>query len=785
MKRLIIRTFGSLLLIMSMASCYPTRNVPADSYLYTKNSFKIKNGNISTHNITSYYKQKSNSKILIIRPYTWFYDIGTLFKDSSKVYNFFTESIGEAPILFDSNLVRPTINNIKQHLNNIGYYNSNVTAQITKSKHSKTAHVKYIIIPNKPYLINRFYFDIKNRKVKTFVLADWSKSLLDTGIIFSITKLQNERTRISEQLRDEGFYYFNVNQVSFVADTNLKSHKVNITLKIDEQGALQNRNNDSVSTIKDLQYKYSKVYIIPEVSDLTNGEKIDTTVYSYDFDHRGMVDYYFVHSKEISVNPKTIIQAIFLKPNRFYKKTDVSQTYKALNNLNIYNYVNVSILDISKEVDGLGLLECVVRLSKMAKYDIISNSEVKNTGGQLGLEQNFGIVSRNTFNNGEVLKVNLRGALEVQSVTNNVSPPNTILKIFNTLETGLNTSIEIPRFFAPVRRNFFSRYFNPKTIFNLGYNYQDRPDYTRSILNGTFGYKWVSNANTWHILNPVELSSVKIFPTSGFNDIIDAYQDPRIKYSYQDHMVLGMSYSYLFSQKTIKLKNPSKFFFGKIELGGIPYNLVSKAFGNEKDSLGRFYIGNLTYTEFVRMEADYRYYLPAHNSKIQHVFRANVGVGLPIGKSVALPFEKSFYIGGANSLRGWTLGTLGPGSYSKGSNSFEMTGDIRIEFNYEFRFPISAPLMGAVFTDIGNIYLINESDVMIGGAFHFNNFYNKLAANIGYGIRYDMNFLVIRFDMAHPIYQPYLSYGNRWNMLSQGANPHLLIAYNFAIGYPF
>lgn len=785
MKKLIVRTFGILLLIIGMASCYPTRNVPADSYLYTKNSFKISQGKIESNDISSYFKQKTNSKILIIRPYTWFYDIGTLFKDSSRFYNFFTKSIGEAPILFDSTLVNPTIENINQHLKNLGYYDAKISAQITKSKRRKTARVKYVIIPNKPYIINKFSFDIENRKVKTFVLADWSKSLLDTANIFSITKLQNERTRISEQLRDEGFYYFNKNQISFVADTNLQSHKVNITLKIDEQIALKNRNNDSISKIKDIQYQFSKIYIIPEVSDLTTGDKIDTTIYSYDYDHRGVIDYYFIHSKKISVNPKAIIQALFIKPKRFYKKTDISQTYKALNNLNLYNYVNISIHDIAKEVDGVGQLECEVRLSKMSKYNIISNSELKNTGGELGLEQNFGFISRNTFKNGEVLKINLRGALEVQNVTNINSTTNTILKVFNTFEAGLNTSLEIPRFFAPVRRNFFSRYFNPKTIFNLGYNYQDRPDYTRLILNGTFGYKWVSNANTSHILNPVELSSVKIFPTKEFQNTIDTYQDPRIKYSYQDHLVLGMSYSYLYSEKKVKIKTPFKFFFGKIELGGIPYNLISKAIGDAKDNQGQYYIGKLPYSQFARLDADFRYYIPANYGKTLHVFRVGIGIGLPLSGSVAMPFEKSFYIGGANSLRGWTIGTLGPGSFTSGNNYFEMTGDIKIEMNYEFRFPISAPLMGALFTDVGNIFLLKNSEVMPGGTFYFNNFANKLAADIGYGIRYDMNFLIIRFDIAHPVYQPYLEAGNRWTMYSHGTNPHLLIAYNFAIGYPF
>jgi outer membrane protein assembly factor BamA len=289
----------------------------------------------------------------------------------------------------------------------------------------------------------------------------------------------------------------------------------------------------------------------------------------------------------------------------------------------------------------------------------------------------------------------------------------------------------------------------------------------------------------FHVLNPIEVSSVKINPEPYFQEIIDNYQDPRIKYSYQDHLVLGMSYSYTYKERKINTKRPFKFFFSKVELGGIPYNLINNILGKEKDSQGQHWIAGLPFTQFTRFETDFRFYMPASNGNLMHVFRANFGMGIPLGGSVAIPFEKSFYIGGANSLRAWTLGTLGPGSFPSNSKTFEMTGDIKIELNYEFRFSISGSFKGALFTDIGNIYLLKESDVMPGGAFHINNFLDKLAANIGYGLRYDMSFLVIRFDVANPIYQPYLSKGNRWSMLTEGENPKVIWGFNFAIGYPF
>lgn len=380
------------------------------------------------------------------------------------------------------------------------------------------------------------------------------------------------------------------------------------------------------------------------------------------------------------------------------------------------------------------------------------------------------------------MKVDLRGALEVQSVTN-VPHPEPILGIFNTFEAGINISLELPRFLAPIKRERFSRYFKPKTRLKSGYNFQKRPDYTRTILDLNFGYFWQPTSKTNHILNPIEVSAVQIFPEPEFQEIIDTYDDPRIKYSYQDHLVLGMSYAFIFHEQIGRQRKPYQYFFGKVELGGIPYSGISNLFGNEKDTLGQHWIGGIPYTQFFRVEADYRYYLPAWSADIINVFRANFGIGIPLGESVAVPFEKSFYIGGANSLRAWLLGTLGPGAYKSNGTTFEMTGDMKIEFNYELRFGISNNFDGAVFTDVGNIWLIKPSNSLPEGVFKFDTFISQFAADFGLGLRYDLGFLVIRFDVAAPYYQPYLPKGTRWSLTNE--ENKLILGWNFAIGYPF
>ena len=782
MKHNVFRILFLLFVVITVSSCITTSNVPKGEYLYTNSSYTIRGEKLKNHNIPSFYKQKQNKRILFSRPWVWIYDIGTTFKDSSKIHHFMCDIVGEKPILYDSTLVLSTGKNILQHLHNLGYYNAEIFTKTTLRDSLRMASVKYIIYPNPAYYLRNINYNIENRSINSFVKANWKNSKLDTAKIFTTDALKQERERITKDLQNLGYYYFSKKQITFSADSNFNEHRIDLKIKIDP---LTIQNKDSIRKIKSKQFKYNNIYIYPEVASNNNYTKLDTTIIKYSADNVDDLDYYFIHSGPIKVNPESIINAIFIKPDRLYRKENVAYSYKALFNLSIYKYININILDTKTSPDKLGRLDCIIELSKSDKFSISTESELKNTGGDFGIEQSVSLITRNTFKGGEVLNVSLRGALEVQNVTNNSSDINKILKIFNTFEAGVNASLDIPRFLAPVKRNFFSRYFNPKTRVSLGYNYQDRPDYSRYIINSNFGYTWIKNVNISQIFNPLEISSVKINPTESFQETIDDFADPRIKYSYQDHLVLGMSYSYMYNERKWKSKTPFKFFFAKFELGGIPFASVSNLLGSTKDTEGQYWIMGLPYTQFTRFEVDYRYYYPMAQGSMMNVFRVHFGIGIPLFKSVAIPFEKSFFIGGANSLRAWSIGTLGPGSYSTGSNTFEMTGDIKLEFNYEFRFPISENLKGALFTDIGNIYLLKHSELIDGGAFYFDDFYKKLAANIGYGVRYDLSFLVIRFDIAHPIYQPYYQDGKKWSMRTSGDNSKLIWGFNFAIGYPF
>lgn len=766
-------------IIILISGCYPTRNISGNHQLLLSNNYKIINGKVKKHFISSYFAQKPNRKIFFYRLYLNVYDFGTMFRDSSWINRQLTQNIGEPPVIYDSAMVDFSGRNIKKHLDNLGYYNNSVSVKVKKWNALKVAKVTYLVDVGKPYTIRKINYMIPENDLRYFVQADLGNSLLKSEINFSVETLEKERDRIVAALNNAGYYYFMRNQITYLADTNLNSHQVDITMKI---LPLESKayTEDSAVFLVDKRFYVKDIYIIYDLMQSDLGKPYtDTLVASAEERNKKVYKYHFIYSKNMDVNPKAIINGLFIKPRLFYKKRDVVESYKALAALNNFRYINIELEDVSKPDEIRGQLICNVSLLSFKKFSFTSNSEVKNTGGDFGLEQNVGLKILNTFKNAEVLNTSIHGAMEMQSSNYDNS---TSKWPFNVYEAGLNSSIDFPRFISPFQIFKGNRYLRPHTRVALGYNNQKRYDYTRYIINSSFGYSWQPRPKYYNNFKLLEISSVKIYPSSSFQQIIDNYTDPRIKYSYQDHLVLASNYSFTYNEHRFKGLKPFSFFFGAIEIGGIPWDRIVGLGNTKKDSLGQVIVFDVPSAEYVKLETDARYYVP--NAKnIMSVFRASIGIGLPYLSSKALPFEKSFYIGGANSLRGWTIGTLGPGSYKSNAATFEMTGDIKIELNYELRFLLSGSLEGALFTDAGNIWLLNSSDAQPGGEFKFGDFISQMAVDFGYGLRYDLEFLIIRFDIAHPIYQPYNPSTSRWT--STNSSGKLLTGFNFAIGYPF
>lgn len=776
-----------ILISLGISSCLPTRNVRKGEYLTVKKikNYKIEGEKLKDIQFANRDFLKTNQTIFYLRLKLKMYDIGTLFKDSSRLNRFFTKNIGEPPVLYDSLLHQRSAKNIENYLHSLGYFEARVNPVVTHKKlFRKTIFTGYEIFPGNPFYISKFNLDIKERELKTFIQADLSYSKIKEGEIFNVDVLKSEMERISNTLQNTGYYYFSSEQIRFVADTlrqdsnNRKS--IELTLFVNNVKIRSKVKKDSLIELPNKRFKFQNIYINLLDNENTTQQRIDTVSISFQVNKKQNLVYHFIHSGEMKINPKAIIRAIYLKPGAYYKKVDVLETHKSLSSLNIFSLINIVIKDVSGDTTKTGLLDVILNLSQSQNYRFNTASEVKNTGGILGVEQNIGIDRNNIFRNAEIFSLSVRAAAEVQSVVNVETNKNDWF--FNTYETGLRMSLDFPKFIVPFQDILAPRYIKPRTKILAGYNFQQRPDFTRNILNVSFGYHSKPNSRVTRLFNLIEISSVYIDPSEEFQREIDLYKDAKIKYAYQDHLVINSRYSRTYKESDNNKSRPYRFWYYNIELGGGLSNIVSSGLKLPTDSLNQYLIAGVPFAKYILAESDFRYYHPIRK-KINNVFRVYAGIGIPYAGSKGIPFEKSFYIGGANSLRAWKLGKLGPGSYYDSEDAFEKSGDIKIEMNYEFRFPISGSFEGAVFTDLGNIWLLSKSVEQPGAEFNISNFYQQFAFDFGYGLRYNLDFIVVRFDVGHPIYQPYLASGKRWS--SFNSNDKLISGFNLAINYPF
>jgi outer membrane protein assembly factor BamA len=356
------------------------------------------------------------------------------------------------------------------------------------------------------------------------------------------------------------------------------------------------------------------------------------------------------------------------------------------------------------------------------------------------------------------------------------------MPLFNTFETGIETSIEIPKFLVPISQERFPKYFKPKTTISAGYNFQKRPDFKRTISNLSFGYDWKQSRYIQHIFNPIEINAVKIYPDSAFKATIDAFADKRLKYQYTDHFILNLRYSFIYNNQDPNKKKNFTFFRANFESAGSFLNIIKRVFDDTKNQNGDYEVFNLIYSQYLRFDIELKRYL-YFNLNNYLVLRTSSGIGLPYGNSRQLPYEKSFVAGGANDIRAWRLRSLGPGSYfdAKAEN-FDRIGDISIEFNIENRFQIYKLLHAALFVDAGNIWLNKANILFPNGEIQADKFLKQIAIGAGFGARLDFSFLLIRVDAAIPIRNPSKTTDREWVIAHSSLRDFVL---NFGIGYPF
>lgn len=761
--------------VWMLTSCSSTRYVPEGKFLLNKITVKIDENNLKREELKMHIKQKENLRILgMFKFHLWVYNLS-----SAKKENDWLKQIGEAPVLYDEFQTCKTVSQLQIYLKNKGYYNAEVNDSVTTVGNGKKVNLSYNIATGQPYRVRKWFYSIKDPGVQEIILADTVNRLLRNDDIFDLDVLNAERKRITQFMKNRGYYKFAEEFVTFQADTNFFNNRVDLIVNVDD-ALLKNEEENIVPHQK---YKIGKYEIYPtyKATDLTgksNETSLDTLVAN---------DYTFVYSGKLNYKPELFYSINRLKDSTFYSLQNAEKTYRALNRLKQFSLINIGFNETNLfDNDSIPLLDCRMQLSPLPRQNFSVDVEGTNSSGNLGVAGNLNYQHRNVFGGAEVFDLQIKGAREKQQalIANNSLD-------FNTREFGLESSLTIPKFLSLIKGKKFFSFQIPETKFTLGFNYQNRPDYTRTITNLKFGYNWKTTNFQFHTLNLVDLNYVHLFDQD--STFINSIRDLYIKSSFTDHLIFASNYSWMYNTQNVNKREDYVFYKVNFESAGNLLSLYSKFINKSQitdvdtitNETSTFYrILNTRFAQYVKADFEYRY---GHfiNKVSSVVGRAFVGVGVPYGNLGVLPFEKKYFTGGANGIRAWQVRSLGPGSYKAEQGTYpNQSSDIKLEASLEYRFKLFWRMEGALFTDAGNIWAINYKDNREGAVFKIDEFYKQIAVGSGFGLRFDFTYFLFRLDLGMKMRDPSLPAGKRivpGNYSITGDHFNL----SFAIGYPF
>ena len=765
-------------------SCSPIRKYPADKRLLVSNKLKMNKNAIDAAELKTLYKQKPNRKNLGLYLNIRFWNYASKGKETG-FKRWIKNTLAAEPVLLDTTLAESTLKQLEYYLNNHGYFNADISYSVKyPKKRKRCAKIEYKITTHTPYKINSVNYAINDATLKAFVLSEKSKCLIIPGEIYNVDNIDAERERITRTLRNNGYYYFSKDYINFIIDSSLNTHKVDIKIKVSDAMAPSAIKSDSLVTAKHRRFSLNKIIINTDFEtdkNIINTYDTVKVIIPARLKKRPPKVYYYAFRNKLKINKKTISQSVYVDSGDIFNISDVEKTYKSLLDLKIYRFVNINFQELERTSDVTGSLDCIIRLTKSPTQALAVSTEATNKGGELGVSAGLVYENKNLFRGADLFDVKVNGAVEFQSVKKNAIKEEPVIKslpFINTVETGLELNLKIPRFLIPIKQERFPKYFKPKTILTTVFNYQIRPAYERYYLSGSFGYQWKESEHKTHILTPLQVNMIKINPDSTFKAQIDALDNTTLQNAYRDHITTALSYSFIYNTQKINKNEDFIYLRTNVELAGFIFWITNQI----RKKQGSYTLLGTPYSQYYRLDVDFRYYM-VFDEFNRIVFRTAAGYGSPLDNKNVLPFEKSFYMGGANSMRGWRLKTLGPGAYKQpDSISLEKIGDISLEMNVEYRFPIYKILRGAIFLDVGNIWLRKPSNQLPLAVFNVNTFLSELAFDSGLGLRADFGYFVIRLDGAVVIKDPSMPVHSRW--IGQNSNKFMVIG-NLGIGYPF
>ena len=734
-----IGLLATAFLLMLLTACSTSRDIPEGEVMLNK-VIVVADGkykDINTSQLKSYVRQQGNSRwFSLAKVPLGIYRLAG--KDSTHWINRTLHSIGEAPVLFDSLQAGKSCEELQLALCNLGYLDAQV--ELFTTVKGKKLNAFYVLHPGSHYHIRNLKYDIQDSVIADLLSHDVEKRGLHEGMVFNVNALNEERSRLTTFLQNNGYYRFHKEFISYLADSIQESRQVDLTLQLRPY-----RTSDSNDTLHTR-------YTIRKIS-YASGDLLDSVIHLRD---------------------RVLRENTLLTEGHLYSADALQNTYNHFGRLGAVRYTNINF---QADPDS-ALLDMGVQVQTNKPSTLSFQPEGTNTAGDLGAAASLTYENRNLFRGSETFSVQLRGAYEAIRGLEGYRNQDFV-------EYSVESRLSFPRFIMP----FLSRETRRKTIatseVSLLYDTQNRPEFHRRVLSAGWRYRWKPQSRyDQYQFDLVDLNYIfmpwisETFKNEYLQD--NSNYNAILRYNYEDMFIMKTGFGYSYNNGRVAIKT-------NLETAGNLLNLGSKVFDAERDGDGHYRVFNIAYAQYVKGDVDFTCNLmPAY--KDQLVFHCGFGIAYPYGNSTVLPFEKRYFSGGANSVRGWSVRSLGPGRY-KGHdgniNFITQTGDMKLDMNLEYRTHLFWKFGGAFFVDAGNIWTIRDYEQQPGGQFKLQNLLSDMAVSYGLGIRLNFDYFIMRFDMGMKAVNP--AYESEEEEHYAIIHPRLSrdFAFHFAVGLPF
>ena len=751
-------------LCIGVASCSVDRYIPDGKHMLTGVAVTCDDEEVmKTYMLGDYVTQQTNSKWFGARvPLKIYMLSGT---DTTKRSCRFWRKLGEAPVLYDSVKSERTMSDIEKVLNNAGYMKAEVEEfRLEKGKKLK---LLYRVHPKERYTIRNIYRLVEDNGLRHLLtVEDTANSLLKKGYPFEVTALNGERNRIASNLRNNGYYKFTKEDVRFSADTARNSTEVDVVMSV----KLHQENGRTEAT-EHKQYSIGKVNFL---MDVKNGNQTTDSVH-----YKG---YSFLSQDKPHFRKRLLISHSMVRPGELFNDIYFRRTYTNYTRLSAISFSNINLV----ERPGTDTLDCNIIVNHAKPHSFGFDVEATNSAGDLGAALSTSYQNKNLFRGSESFMFKIRGAYEAITGLEGYDGNNYV-------ELGAETTLGFPAFLLPYVKREWGTQHNASSEISLQYNMQNRPEFQRRVLTAAWRYRWSSlNQHVQHRYDLLEVNYVYMpWISRTFREqYLDSLGKTNaiLKYNYENLLITKMGYTYSYNSLGAREQTYGKNAYTirfNIETSGNVLNAFTRFTNGEKNSEGQYTFCNIAFAQYIRGDFDYSKSIRIDKNN-SVAFHGALGIAYPYGNSNQLPFEKRYFAGGANSVRGWSVRSLGPGAYNgkdKGINFLNQSGDIKLDLSLEYRTQLFWKFSAAAFVDAGNIWTIRKYKDQPGGEFRFNKFFKQIAVAYGIGLRMDANFFIVRFDAGMKAIDPAYTGRDHYPITHHDFDRDF--AFHFAVGLPF